>query len=101
MPKKTNEPTPGPATTPAAPNTGGLPRMLSLEQVQQVLNMKSPQVYALVKSGELRAAQFGGRHVWRVREDDLMAYIDAAYAKTAERIAAGQMPAGDAEDQGQ
>lgn len=32
------------------------------------------------------------RGVWRVREDDLAAYIDAAYEKTAERIAAGQVP---------
>jgi hypothetical protein len=30
--------------------------------------------------------------VWRVREDDLAAYIDAAYEKTAERIASGQVP---------
>ena len=29
------------------------------------------------------------RNVWRVRQDDLTAYIDAAYAKTAERIASG------------
>ncbi|WP_371419114.1 helix-turn-helix domain-containing protein [Pseudarthrobacter sp. NamE5] len=69
-----------------------LPRMLSLEQVQEVLNLGMPSIYALVKSGELRAAQFGGRNVWRVREDDLAAFIDAAYEKTAERIASGQIP---------
>ena len=45
-----------------------------------------------MRSGELRAAQFGGRNVWRVREDDLLAYIDAEYEKTAHRIAAGQIP---------
>lgn len=67
------------------------PRMLSLEQVQEILNLGMPSIYALVKSGELRAAQFGGRGVWRVREDDLLAYIDAAYEKTAQRIAAGQI----------
>jgi excisionase family DNA binding protein len=50
-------------------------------------------VYALVRSGELRAVQFGGRGVWRVREDDLLTYIDTAYEKTARRIAAGQIPA--------
>ncbi|MEV7574441.1 hypothetical protein AB0P28_15215 [Pseudarthrobacter sp. NPDC089323] len=33
------------------------------------------------------------RGVWRVRQDDLTAYIDAAYAKTAERIASGQVSA--------
>lgn len=34
------------------------------------------------------------RGVWRVREDDLAAYIDAAYEKTAERIASGQVAEG-------
>ncbi len=77
------------------PATMSFPRMLSLEQVQEILNLGMPSIYALVKSGELRAAQFGG-HVWRVREDDLAAYIDAAYAKTAESIASGQIPDGDA-----
>ncbi|GAA2130898.1 hypothetical protein GCM10009825_12190 [Arthrobacter humicola] len=69
-----------------------LPRMLTLDQVKEVLNVNTPLVYALVRSGELRAAQFGGRNVWRVREDDLLAYIEAAYEKTAHRIAAGQIP---------
>jgi excisionase family DNA binding protein len=71
------------------------PRMLSLEQVQEILNLGMPSIYALVKSGELRAAQFGGRNIWRVREDDLAAYIDAAYAKTAESIASGKIPEAD------
>jgi excisionase family DNA binding protein len=77
---------------PAAPAAGvGLPRMLTLDQVKEVLNVNTPLVYALVRSGELRAAQFGGRIVWRVREADLLAYIEAAYDRTAQRIAAGQI----------
>jgi excisionase family DNA binding protein len=76
------------------------PRMLSLEQVQEILNLGSPAVYALVRSGELRAAQFGGRDIWRVREDDLAAYIAEAYAKTAQSIAAGQMLDGEAATDG-
>lgn len=71
------------------------PKMLTLDEVQEVLNLGKPLVYALVKSGELRAAQFGGRGIWRVRQDDLAAYIEAAYEKTAERIASGQIPEGD------
>ncbi|WP_427019484.1 helix-turn-helix domain-containing protein (plasmid) [Pseudarthrobacter sp. P1] len=67
------------------------PRMLTLEQVQEILNVKSSLVYSLVRSGELPAGQFGGRGVWRVRESDLAAYIEAAFVKTAERIAAGQV----------
>jgi excisionase family DNA binding protein len=70
----------------------GLSKMLTLEQVQEVLNVKSSLVYALVRSGQLPAAQFGGRGIWRVRESDLAAYIEDAFAKTAERIASGQIP---------
>jgi excisionase family DNA binding protein len=89
MTKRTEEP--GAVTEPPAAGVG-LPRMMTLDQVKEVLNVNSPLVYALVRSGELRAAQFGGRGVWRVREDDLLAYIEAAYEKTAQRIAAGQIP---------
>lgn len=87
MPKRTEDPkeNPAPATGPA------FPRMLTLEQVQEILNVKGALVYSLVRSGELPAGQFGGRGVWRVRESDLTAYIEAAFAKTAERIAAGQI----------
>lgn len=70
----------------------GLSKMLTLEQVQEILNVKSSLVYALVRSGQLPAGQFGGRGIWRVRESDLAAYIEGAFAKTAERIAAGQIP---------
>ncbi|TLM83651.1 helix-turn-helix domain-containing protein [Pseudarthrobacter sp. NamE2] len=80
----------------SAPVAGPFPKMLTLEQVEEVLNLGKPLVYALVRSGELRAAQFGGRGVWRVREDDLAAYIEAAYEKTAERIASGQVAEGEA-----
>ncbi|WJH26860.1 helix-turn-helix domain-containing protein [Pseudarthrobacter defluvii] len=73
-----------------------LPKMLTIDQVQEILNLGKPMVYALVRSGELRAATFGPRGIWRVREDDLAAYIDAAYEKTAERIASGQVPDGEA-----
>ncbi len=79
----------------AVPATTPFPRMLTLDHVQEILNLGKPLVYALGKSGELRAAQFGGRGIWRVRQDDLTAYIDAAYEKTAERIASGQIPEGD------
>lgn len=87
MPKRTESlsEVPAPTTEPT------FPRMLTLEQVQEILNVKSALVYSLVRSGELPAGQFGGRGVWRVRESDLAAYIDAAFAKTAERIAVGQI----------
>lgn len=67
------------------------PRMLTIDQVQEILNLGKPMVYALLRSGELRGAQFGPRAIWRIREEDLEAFIDAAYAKTAERITRGQL----------
>jgi excisionase family DNA binding protein len=77
------------------------PKMLTIDQVQEILNLGKPMVYGLLRTGELRGAQFGPRGVWRIRLDDLSAYIDAAYENTAERIAAGQLPAGEAEDEQQ
>ena len=71
------------------------PRMLTMSEVQEILNLGKPMVYALLRSGELRGAQFGPRAIWRVREDDLEAFIDAAYRRTAERIASGQVPDGE------
>ncbi|MCB5281088.1 hypothetical protein BJQ89_00826 [Arthrobacter sp. ES1] len=50
MPKRTEQ-----VNENAAPTTGPVfPRMLTLEQVQEVLNVKSALVYSLVRSGELR-----------------------------------------------
>ena len=71
------------------------PKMLTMAEVQEILNLGKPMVYALLRSGELRGAQFGPRGIWRVREDDLAAYIDAAFEKTADRIASGQVPEGE------
>ena len=74
---------------PTEPEKPRFPRMLTLEQVQEILNLGVPATYALVRSGELRAAQFGTRRVWRVSEDDLADYLERAYKDTEERIAAG------------
>ncbi|MDJ0458583.1 helix-turn-helix domain-containing protein [Arthrobacter sp. NQ7] len=75
------------------------PKMLTLDQVQEILNLGKPMVYSLVRSGEIRAVQLGPRGLWRVSQDDLAAYIDAAYEKTAERIVSGQLPAAEVEEE--
>jgi len=75
------------------------PKMLTIDDVQEILNLGKPMVYALLRRGDLRGAQFGPRGVWRIRQDDLSAYIDAAYENTAKRIAAGQLPGGEAEEE--
>ncbi len=64
------------------------PRFLTLADVTEVLNISSPQAYALVRSGELPAIQIGGRGVWRVEASELEAYIQRMYAQTRERAAA-------------
>jgi excisionase family DNA binding protein len=51
------------------------PPALTLEQVQQRLNVGRTRVYALLKSGQLRRFKEG--RDWRVDEADLEAYIES------------------------
>ena len=60
------------------------PRYLKLEDVAAYLSVSAPQVYALVRSGELPAIKLGGRGVWRVDRKKLDAFLDELEAKTAE-----------------
>lgn len=55
------------------------------------LNVKPNQVHALIKAGELRALQVGGRGMWRIGRQDVEDYIAEAYRRTAERIATGEI----------
>jgi len=57
-------------------------RFLTLADVAEVLNVTSRQVYALVRSGELRGIQIGGRGQWRVEDVELEDYIQRQYART-------------------
>ena len=58
------------------------PRFLQLADVAEVLAVSDTQVYALVRSGELRAIKLGGRGRWRVERTELQAYIDRMYDQT-------------------
>jgi excisionase family DNA binding protein len=64
------------------------PRFLSLADVMEVLAISSAQAYALVRSGDLRAIQVGGRNQWRVEASELEAYIQRQYEATQARIGA-------------
>lgn len=66
-------------------------RFLTLEQVAEELNVRLPQVRALLKSGDLRGFQVGGRGLWRVGSQDLENFIAAAYELTAQRTADNQL----------
>jgi excisionase family DNA binding protein len=65
------------------------PRFLTLPDVQEVLNISSPQAYALVRSGGLPAIQVGGRGQWRVEAVELENYIARQYQATRDKIQAG------------
>lgn len=65
------------------PSTTLAPRYLKLEDVAAYLSVSVPQVYALVRSGELPAIKIGGRGVWRVDKEKLDAFLDDLEAKTA------------------
>lgn len=65
------------------------PRFLTLADVADVLNISLSQTRALVRSGDLRAIQVGGRNQWRVEDAELEAYIQRMYARTQERLATG------------
>ncbi|MCL3862660.1 helix-turn-helix domain-containing protein [Actinotalea sp. K2] len=61
------------------------PRFLTLADVTEILNISSPQAYALVRSGELPAIQIGGRGIWRVEASELETYIQRMYAQSRAR----------------
>lgn len=66
-------------------------RFLTVEQAAEELNVSPSQIRALLKTGELRAIQVGGRGVWRIGAKDIEDFIAEAYRRTAERIAAGEL----------
>ncbi|WP_421084606.1 helix-turn-helix domain-containing protein [Rothia nasimurium] len=62
------------------------PRFLTLTDVGEILNISASQTRALVRSGELKAIQIGGRNQWRVERTMLEEYIKERYAMTEEAI---------------
>lgn len=60
------------------------PRYLRLEDVAAYLSVSIPQVYALVRSGELPGIKIGGRGVWRVDRNKLDIYLEKLEQETAE-----------------
>lgn len=57
------------------------PRFLTLIDVAEILNVTARQVYSLVRTGELRGIQIGGRGVWRVEDHELEKYIQRQYER--------------------
>lgn len=61
-------------------------RFLTLADVAETLAVSVNQVRALIRSGELRAIQVGGRGIWRVEDAALEEYIAAQYERSRERV---------------
>lgn len=78
------------------PLPDGKPRFMTIEQVAEELNVGVPLVRSLLKSGELRGIQIGGKGIWRIGAADLESYIEDAYRTTAEHVAAGEIRDGEA-----
>lgn len=67
------------------PKAAGVePRYWTLDKVAAYLSVSTPQVYALVRSGELPAVKIGGRGQWRVDRTKLDAFLDELETRTAE-----------------
>lgn len=66
-------------------------RFLTLADVSEILNISLSQTRALVRTGELKGIQIGGRNQWRVESSMLEQYIQAMYQKTEESIKAEQL----------
>ncbi len=58
------------------------PRFMTLEDAATYLAVSVPQVYALVRSGDLPAIKIGGRGVWRVDKDELERYVERLLRET-------------------
>ncbi|TXL62089.1 helix-turn-helix domain-containing protein [Aeromicrobium terrae] len=67
------------------------PRFLTLTDVAEVLNVSDRQAYALVRSGDLRGIQVGGRGQWRVEAVELEDYIKRQYERTEQIVAEEQL----------
>lgn len=65
-------------------------RFLSLADITEILQVPMSTVRALVRSGEIRAIQVGGKGTWRVEREEFEAYIQRCYEQTDARIAENQ-----------
>jgi excisionase family DNA binding protein len=71
-------------------------RFLTLAELGEELNVSVSQAYALVRSGDLKAIQVGGRKQWRVERVMIEEYIAQAYRRTRDNL--DQLPAEPPED---
>ena len=66
-------------------------RFLTPTHAAEEMNVQPNRIHAMIKAGELRAFQVGGRGLWRIGRQDLEDYTAEAYRRTGERIAGGEI----------
>ncbi|MET4618717.1 excisionase family DNA binding protein [Arthrobacter sp. 2762] len=67
------------------------PRFLTIEQVAGELATSEVQIRSMLKTGQLKGIQIGGRNVWRIGRQDLEEFIQDAYRQVSEGITAGSL----------
>jgi excisionase family DNA binding protein len=75
-----------PPTTRASDDRPG-PRFLTIADVAEILATSTAQVRALIRDGELRYIQIGGRNQYRIEVAELESYIQRQYAKADKQAA--------------
>ena len=61
-------------------------RFMTLKEVAAYVSVSEPQVYALVRSGDLPAIKIGGRGVWRVDRMKLEEYVERVSEETRQWV---------------
>jgi excisionase family DNA binding protein len=61
-------------------------RFLTVPQVAEELATSEVQVIAMLRRGDIRALQLGGRRQWRIERAELEAYIQRCYEETEQAI---------------
>ena len=65
----------------------GNERFLKLTDVGDILNISLSQTYSLVRSGDLKGIQIGGRGQWRIERVKLEECIAEAYRRAGDALA--------------
>jgi excisionase family DNA binding protein len=63
----------------------GIPKLLKINQVAEILQVSRTSAYRLCQSGELPSVRFGPQTV-RVRESDLVEYIESCTKNGSEHL---------------
>lgn len=66
-----------------------LKKLLTPNEVAELLNVSVAQVYTLLRGNELPGLKIGKRGVWRADPDQLAAYVQNLRTEALDRVRAG------------